>query len=99
MKIIKEKKSIKWLVDVDLSSGKKISRQHAVILYNFIDKNFEIKCLSKKYPVKIDGNLIGYRDKAFTLAEKSFLTIGKNKKYNIYMNFFFLIIYIEFFFF
>ena len=33
-----EKKAIKWLVDVDLGSGKKISRQHAAILYNFIDK-------------------------------------------------------------
>jgi len=32
--------------------------------------------LSKKYPIKIDGNIIGYKDKAFPLYEKSFITIG-----------------------
>lgn len=48
-----------YTVDLDFKSNLKISRQHALILYNFKNKKFEIKCLSQKYPIKV--NNIQYR--------------------------------------
>lgn len=40
-----------WHVDLDLGHLKKVSRQHALIIYNFEDAFWEIKCISRKYPV------------------------------------------------
>ena len=40
-----------WHVDLDLGHLKKVSRQHALIIYNFEASLWEIKCISRKYPV------------------------------------------------
>ena len=56
-----------WHVDVDLGHLKKVSRQHALIVFNFDKECFEIKCLSKKYPVTVDKTQLSFNDPAFTL--------------------------------
>ena len=43
-----------WHVDVDLGHLRKVSRQHALIIYNFEEETFEVKCLSRKYPVYVN---------------------------------------------
>ena len=40
-----------WHVDLDLGQNKKISKQHALISYNFQTCSFEIVNLSKKHPI------------------------------------------------
>ena len=47
-----------WHVDIDLGHIKKVSRQHALIIYNFEDEFWEIKCLSNKYPLYINKKKI-----------------------------------------
>jgi hypothetical protein len=46
-----------WLVDVAISDSKFVARQHALIAYNFEDGRFEIRCLSKRAKIKVDGKL------------------------------------------
>jgi len=69
-------KKYKWEVDVDLSNSPSISRQHAVILYNYEDECFEIKCLSKKNPVKVGEYSYDFKDKACPLESKTLITLG-----------------------
>jgi len=56
-----------WHVDVDLGNLRKVSRQHALIAYNFEKEYFEIKCLSKKYCVNVDKTQLSFNDPAFPL--------------------------------
>lgn len=52
-----------------------------MILYNFEVERFEIKCLSKKYGIKVDGNLVNYKSRPFGLKNKSFFTVGNENFY------------------
>ena len=74
-----------WDVDVDLGSGKKISKQHALIVYNFTVKKFEIKNLSKKFPIKVNGALMNYNEEVF-LNNKSSIHIGNEEFYFLLPN-------------
>ena len=69
-----------WEIDVDLSYGKKISKQHALIVYNFIVGSFEIKNLSKKFPIKVNGELMNYNEE-MPLLSKSYINIGNQDFY------------------
>lgn len=42
-----------WEVDLDLGHLNKVSKQHAAVLYNFEDQQFDLVCLSEDYPVKV----------------------------------------------
>lgn len=43
--------------------------------------SFEIKCLSKKFPIKVDGNYSTHRDKAVPLTVRTLITIGTESFY------------------
>lgn len=62
-------------MDIDLGQSRKISKQHALIIYNFQTCTFEIKNLSKKLPIKVNGEVLGYNEE-LTLSNKSFIIIG-----------------------
>ena len=53
-KATEQKIKVVWHVDVDLGHIRKVSRQHALIIFNFEKWCFEIKCLSRKYPVYVN---------------------------------------------
>jgi len=74
----------KWHVDVDLVTNGNVSRQHAVILYNFEQENYEIKCLSKKNPVKVGDFFFFFKDKPCPLTSKTMITIG-NESFVFYL--------------
>jgi len=74
-------KKYKWEVDVNLVNSPSVSRQHAVILYNYEDECFEIKCLSKKNPVKVGDYSYDCKDKACPLESKSLITLGGESFY------------------
>ena len=63
-------------MDLEIGSNKKISRQHAAILYNFEQERFEIKCLSKKYFIKVNGRILTHRSIPAHLYNKSLITVG-----------------------
>ncbi|EAS07155.2 FHA domain protein (macronuclear) [Tetrahymena thermophila SB210] len=74
-------KKMNWHIDLEVGASKKVSRQHAVILYNFEQKRFEIKCLSKKFHIKVDNNLYSIKDDPVPLKNKSLITVGNEHFY------------------
>lgn len=77
----KEDKGYRWHIDLEIGNNRKISRQHACIIYNFEQENFEIKCLSKKYYIKVNNSLYNHKDKPILLRNKSLITIGNETFY------------------
>ena len=65
-----------WHVDVDLGHLKKVSRQHALIVFNFDIEQFEIKCLSKKYPISIDKKQLHFTDPAMPIRSGQIISIS-----------------------
>ena len=53
-----------WQCDVDLGHLRRVSRQHALIVFNFEAQRFEVKCLSRKYGVRVNREEIGFKDEA-----------------------------------
>ena len=74
-----------WEFDVDLGPGKKISKQHALIVYNFSVGSFEIKNLSKKFTIKVNGELMNYNEE-MPLLSKSLIVIGNQEFYFLLPN-------------
>ena len=74
-----------WEFDVDLGPGKKISKQHALIVYNFTVGSFEIKNLSKKFTIKVNGELMNYNEE-MPLLSKSLIVIGNQEFYFLLPN-------------
>lgn len=68
-----------WKVDIDLGNKKKISKQHALIIYNFKNRYFEIYCLSEKFPIKVDDKVLSYKANPIQLYNKSKIKIGGEK--------------------
>lgn len=60
-------------------TDKAVSRQHAVIAYNFETGKWEIRCLSKRNNVKVDGERIVWGDHNVWLKNKSEVSIGSEK--------------------
>eukprot|EP01017_Pseudomicrothorax_dubius_P023872 TRINITY_DN2541_c0_g2_i1.p1 TRINITY_DN2541_c0_g2~~TRINITY_DN2541_c0_g2_i1.p1 ORF type:complete len:480 (+),score=108.26 TRINITY_DN2541_c0_g2_i1:81-1520(+) len=71
-----KRKGIKWDVDVDLGTNRKVSKQHALIIYNFALQRWEIKCLSNKYPIRVDSRLQSFRDRPVHLTSRTSITVG-----------------------
>jgi hypothetical protein len=70
-----EKANKTYKVDLDLNY-KSVSRQHAVITYNFEAGRWEIRCLSKKNLMKVDNERYAWGDKNIWLRNKSTVQIG-----------------------
>lgn len=69
--------SSQWLVDLDVGPSKYIARQHALIVYNFSSSRFEIRCLTKKGRIKVNGKAYKYQDGAVPLKHRSVVSIHK----------------------
>lgn len=69
-----------WELDVNLGQHKGISRQHALIAYNFEDGCFEIKNLSKRFSLKVNGEIVKPNED-LPLSSKSSITIGNQEFY------------------
>ena len=69
-----------WEVDVELNPTNKVSKQHALIVYNFEENYFEIKNLSKKFPIRVNGELMNYNEE-MPLRNKSLIVIGNHEFY------------------
>lgn len=69
-----------WHVDVDLGQNRKISKQHALIAYNFQTCTFEIQNLSKKHNIKVNGEPLKYNEE-MPLSSKSLIGIGNQEFY------------------
>ena len=69
-----------WDIDVDLGPVKKVSKQHALILYNFHIGSFEIKNISQKFTIKVNGELMNYNEE-MPLLNKSVIVIGNQEFY------------------
>jgi len=65
-----------WYVDVDLGHLRKVSRQHALIIFNFEKEYFELKCLSRKYPVLLNREAINFTDEARALKSGDIVAIS-----------------------
>lgn len=73
-----------WDVDIDLGLQSKVSKQHAVILFNFETRAFELKCLSAKYSVSVDKSNISLADSPVVLDNGSVIAIG-NQVFSFFM--------------
>lgn len=69
-----------WELDIDLGQHKRISRQHALIAYNFEDSCFEIKNISRRFPLKVNGELVKPQEE-MPLSSKSSIMIGNQEFY------------------
>ena len=67
--------SSKWLVDIDLGDSRHVARQHALLVYNFRSQCFEIRCLTKKGRIKVNGRSYRFQDGAVPLSHRSVVTI------------------------
>lgn len=64
-----------WEVDLDLPY-RDVSRQHAAILFNFVQRRWEIRCLSRKNLIKVDGEKFAFRDQDIFLKDQSVIQVG-----------------------
>lgn len=71
-------KNKSYKVDLELPY-RSVSRQHAVIAYNFEMQRWQLRCLSKKNLIKVDGQRFAYGDKNVWLRNKSEIQIGPEK--------------------
>ena len=67
---------ISWQVDLPISDNDKISKQHLIINWNFQKRCFEIKCLSKKYPICLNGDYLNEKDPARAISEGDLIGVG-----------------------
>jgi hypothetical protein len=68
-------KIVTWHVDVEINSPK-ISRQHALIAFNFDMKAFQLINLSHKYKIKLNGEKISPGSPAARLESRDLISIG-----------------------
>lgn len=73
--------NVKWQVDINLKKNFKVSKQHAVIMFNFESGLFEIKCLSEKYPIKVNNLSYTDIDAPVSLDNNTLICIGGESFY------------------
>lgn len=73
--------NVSWQVDINLKDNKKVSKQHAVILWNFQTRQFEIKCLSLKYPIRVNNVRYSMHDDPVPLDGGALVAIGGENFY------------------
>lgn len=66
-----------WQVDLDLFPDPFVSKQHALLMFNFQTEKFEIKCISQTNPIKVKDKLLYFKDDPKSLEENCFIRIGK----------------------
>jgi len=71
-----QKLNVTWDVDIDLGHHSKISKQHALILYNFQIAKFEVKCLSSKHSIEVNGIALALSDPPVAIDNGSSIQIG-----------------------
>jgi len=71
-----QKVRLAWHVDVDLGHVRKVSRQHCLIIFNFDRETFEIKCLSRKYPVYVNRVPITFSEPAVPIQSGTLIGVG-----------------------
>ena len=52
-----------------------------MIIYNFTDQYFEIKCLSRKYPILVNKVTYTYSDRPAKLFNKTYICVGSESFY------------------
>lgn len=75
-----------WQLDLDLYPDPYVSRQHAVLTFNFQTEKFELRCLSKTNPIRVKDKLLTDKDEPFILDENCFIRIGKQMLWFSIMN-------------
>ena len=75
-----------WPLDLDLYPDPYVSRQHAIITFNFQIEKFEIRCLSKTNPIRVKDRLVSDKDDPALLEENCFIRIGKQMLWFSIMN-------------
>jgi hypothetical protein len=73
----KTKSDFSWEVDLDLFPDPYVSKQHALIAFNFQTEKFEIRCLSTTNPIKVKDKILTSKDDPRVLDENCFIRIGK----------------------
>lgn len=63
-------------MDVDLGHLRKVSRQHALIIWNSEETHWEIKCLSRKYSVTVGGKKVNWGEAARRLRSGEVVQVG-----------------------
>ena len=66
---LRKNKIVTWHVDVEII-GPKISRQHALIAYNFELKTFQLFNLSSKFKIKLNGEKISPGSPPYSLTSR-----------------------------
>lgn len=66
-----------WILDIDLFPDPFVSKQHAVLMFNFQSEKWEIRCLSSTNPIKVKDRILTERDEPRSLEENCFIRIGK----------------------
>lgn len=65
-----------WDVDINLKNNLKVSKQHALIAFNFKNSQFEISCLSKKNSLSVNRKLLKVEDEPYPLYDESTIKVG-----------------------
>lgn len=65
-----------WMVDVPVRNTKNCSKQQALLLFNFETGKFEVKCISAKIPIDVDGKELTLNDLPQPVKNGSVITIG-----------------------
>lgn len=73
--------NVTWQVDINFKKNPEVSTQHAVVLYNFDIEKFEIKCLSEKYPIKVNNIRYDIKDEPISLDNNALIMIGDENLY------------------
>jgi hypothetical protein len=74
-------RNVRWQVDINMKDNKRISKQHAAILWNFKSQQFEIKCLSAKYPIKVNHSRVSVHDEPAPLDNGAIISVGNELFY------------------
>ena len=73
--------NVTWEVDLDLQDNPKVSKQHALIAFNFDKMTFEIACLSRKNTIQVNKKTLKPHDPPYILQNEALIDIGGEKFY------------------
>jgi hypothetical protein len=62
-----------WDVDLNLENNPKVSKQHALIVFNFQKGQFELVCLSAKNHISVNKKILKLNDSPYPLHDESII--------------------------
>lgn len=65
-----------WEVDVDIKGNDKVSKQHALVVYNFEKSTFEAICLSNKNHIRVNSRILTCSDKPCALYDDTRIEVA-----------------------